>query len=135
MPDVQKGNVCQGEVFVGSMKKVDDTERVIMYVQMEHQKKSKLQFDGVRDKKAFEVISRIVSSILERLVVKSRTSLTQARAYKILNTFSVFMGKKQHLSFCQEFEAKFPSLFNFENCALMFIDPATQGMYKFHASV
>ena len=79
---------------MGSMKKVDDTERVIMYVQMEHPKRSKLKFDGDRDKKAFEVISRIVSSILERLVVKSRTSLTQARAYKILNTFSVFMGKK-----------------------------------------
>jgi len=65
-----------------------------MFVQMEHRKGSKLKFEPERDKKAFDVIARIVSSILERLVVKIRTSLTQARAYKILNTFSVFMGKK-----------------------------------------
>lgn len=59
-----------------------------------------MKFEHSRDKKAFDVIAGIVSSILERLVVKSRTSLTQGRAYKILNTFSVFMGKKKHFSLC-----------------------------------
>ena len=75
-----------------------------MFVQIEHRKGSKLRFEQERDKKAFEVVAGIVSSILERLVIKSRTHLTQGRAYKILNTFSIFMGEKKHLPLANVFE-------------------------------
>ena len=47
-----------------------------------------MKFDKVRDKQAFEIMSQIVSSIFERIVVANRTTLTRERAYKILNTFS-----------------------------------------------
>jgi len=74
-----------------------------------------------------------VSSILERLVAKSRTHLNQGRAYKILNTFSIFMGQKKHFSLATEFEDRFPKLFNFKSCALLFVDSANGQMYRYHA--
>lgn len=47
-----------------------------------------MAFDKVRDRQAFEIMSKIISGIFERIVVSNRTTLTQERAYKILNTFS-----------------------------------------------
>lgn len=53
---------------------------------MEYRKGSKLTFDRIKDKKAFDVIGRILASIMDRILVNKRTILTQKRAYKILNT-------------------------------------------------
>ena len=39
-----------------------------------------------RDKRAFEIISRIISSIFERIQVNNRTAQTHERAYNILKT-------------------------------------------------
>lgn len=105
-----------------------------MLVQLEHRKGSKLRFEKPRDRKAFEIMSKIISSIFERINVKCKTQLTQERAYKILNTFSRFMGKKQHWTLCETFEAEFPQLFNFEHCALLFIDAADGSLFKFHGT-
>lgn len=79
---------------------MQNPDKVIMFVQMEHRKGSNLKFDLARDKGAFDVIARITSSILDRLAVKSRTELTQNHAYKILNTFAGFMANKKHWGLC-----------------------------------
>ena len=41
------------------------------------------------------------------------------------------MGKKQHATLCDIFEQKFPQLFEFEECALLFIDPGDGSLFKF----
>lgn len=44
------------------------------------------------------------------------------------------MGKKQHATLCDTFERKFPKLFNFQNCALLFVDAADGSLFKFHSA-
>ena len=44
------------------------------------------------------------------------------------------MGKKQHATLCDTFERKFPKLFNFECCALLFIDAGDGSLFKFHGA-
>ena len=44
------------------------------------------------------------------------------------------MGKKQHSTLCENFEIKFPKLFNYEHCALLFIDPYDKSLFKFHGT-
>ena len=53
-------------------------------------------FEEVRDKRAFEIISKICSGVIERIFVNARTAENHDRAYIILKTFSEFMGKKDH---------------------------------------
>ena len=45
------------------------------------------------------------------------------------------MGKKQHSTLCETFELKFPKLFHFEHCALLFIDPCDRSLFKFHGTI
>lgn len=40
------------------------------------------------------------------------------------------MGKKQHAKLCHSFEDKFPKLFGFESCGLLFIDASDSSLYK-----
>ena len=40
------------------------------------------------------------------------------------------MGKKQHHSLCESFEDRFPQLFGFEMCGLLFIDAADGSLFK-----
>ena len=40
------------------------------------------------------------------------------------------MSIKKHQLFCKSFGEKFPQHFNFESCALLFIDPADHSLYK-----
>ncbi len=40
------------------------------------------------------------------------------------------MGIKKHQKLCDSFESKFPKLFNFEKCGLLFIDAHDQSLYK-----
>ena len=44
------------------------------------------------------------------------------------------MGKKKHQALCESFEARFPALFNFESCGLLFVDPQDGCLYKIQAS-
>ena len=57
-----------------------------MLIQMEIRAGSQCSFDENRDKKAFDIISRIISSIFERIQVNNRTAQTHERAYNILKT-------------------------------------------------
>lgn len=57
-----------------------------MFVQMEIKAGAQHSFDETRDKRAFEIISKITTAILERIFVNSRTAETHDRAYKILKT-------------------------------------------------
>ena len=45
------------------------------------------------------------------------------------------MGKKQHDKLCEVFEEKFPKLFAFEQCSLLFIDRADGSLFKFHGDI
>ena len=49
-------------------------------------------------------------------------------------TVSEFMGKKQHALLCQSFEERFPQLFGFESCGLLFIDAQDSSLYKITAN-
>lgn len=44
------------------------------------------------------------------------------------------MGKKKHQALCESFEARFPPLFNFESCGLLFVDPQDGCLYKIQGS-
>ena len=44
------------------------------------------------------------------------------------------MGKKQHHSLCESFEERFPALFGFEMCGLLFIDAADSSLFKIAAT-
>ena len=44
------------------------------------------------------------------------------------------MGKKKHQALCESFEERFPALFNFESCGLLFVDPQDGCLYKIQAS-
>ena len=44
------------------------------------------------------------------------------------------MGKKQHALLCQSFEERFPQLFGFESCGLLFIDAQDSSLYKITAN-
>ena len=44
------------------------------------------------------------------------------------------MGKKQHATLCQSFEERFPQLFDFESCGLLFIDAQDGSLYKIAAT-
>ena len=57
-----------------------------MLIQMELRPSSQLSFDEIRDKRAFDIISKIISSIFERISVNTRTAQTHDRAYNILRT-------------------------------------------------
>mmetsp|Transcript_43886 Transcript_43886/g.58187 ORF Transcript_43886/g.58187 Transcript_43886/m.58187 type:complete len:166 (-) Transcript_43886:666-1163(-) len=103
---------------------------MIMIVQMETKYGSSQYFEENRDRRAFEVISKIVSGILERIYVNTRTAETHDRAYIILKTFSEFMGKKDHSCLSKSFEEKFPDLFGFETCGLLMIDNEDGGLFK-----
>ena len=134
MADIVKGLMYSGSVCVAPVRKVQFPDQIIMFVQMEHRKGSKITFNAMRDRRAFEIVGRMISAILEKIMIDNRTVTTQERAYKILNTFSLFMGKKQHVPLCLTFEDKFPKLFNFEKCTLLFIDGADGSLFKFHST-
>ena len=51
-----------------------------------------------------------------------------------MNLVSEFMGKKQHATLCQSFEERFPQLFGFESCGLLFIDAQDSSLYKITAT-
>ena len=40
------------------------------------------------------------------------------------------MGKKEHARLSHTFEKRFPELFDFETCGLLFIDPGDHSLYK-----
>lgn len=132
--DVKKGEMYQSHVCVAPVNKMRFPDQVIMLIQLEHLQGSPITFEKLRDRQAFKIMTKILSSIFERILVSNRTTLSQDRAYRILNTFSLFMGKKQHATLCESFERKFPALFNFEKCALLFIDAANGSLFKFHSA-
>ena len=45
------------------------------------------------------------------------------------------MGKKQHATLCECFEERFPQLFGFESCGLLFIDASDSSLYKITPTV
>ena len=84
MIDVQKGKVFQGKYCVAPVWKLRHPEQSLMLIQMHHQFSSPFTFDPIRDKKAFEIISKIISSIIEKIQVYNKTSQTHDRVYRIL---------------------------------------------------
>ena len=42
------------------------------------------------------------------------------------------MSEKEHAGLCYRFESKFPKLFHFESCGLLFIDCSDQSLYKIY---
>ena len=105
-------------------------DKITLIIQMEIRMGVNHTFEETRDKRAFEIVSKIVSGILERIYVNARTAENHDRAYIILKTFSEFMGKKEHAALSSSFEDKFPDLFGFEKCGLLMIDAENSGLYK-----
>ena len=67
MADVMKGKMFQGRFCVAPVFKLQKPDQSIMLIQMELRAGSQLSFDVTRDKRAFDIISRIISSIFERI--------------------------------------------------------------------
>ena len=86
MVDVLKMKAIGGRFCVAPIFQLQLPDKLIMLVQMELPSTSKFMFEEARDGKAFGIIARMVSSIVERIFVNSRTSQTYDRAYKILKT-------------------------------------------------
>ena len=90
---------------------------------------------------------------MERIHVESRTILSNDRAHSILQTCKLqlffithsetqplfsyllivvgqFMAQKEHVTLCTIFEERFPNLFGFKQCGLLFIDSGDGCMYR-----
>lgn len=61
--DVMKGKMFSGKVCVAPVFKLRYPDQSIMLVQMEHRLGSAYSFDADRDKKAFDILSKIIASI------------------------------------------------------------------------
>jgi len=107
------GNICGDGLCVGTIRRQRQPEKIIALVQMEHRRGTKLSFEALRDIRAFDIVSQIASAIVERVMVNNKTVSASTRSYKILNTFSEFMGERKHHLLASTFEAKFHSLFGF----------------------
>jgi len=86
LTDVLKFNAIGGKSAVAPVFQLQHPDKIIMLVQMEIRGVSPYVFDEAKDRKALEIVSRIVTSILERIYVSSRTAETNERAYNILKT-------------------------------------------------
>ena len=87
MTDVTKMQAITGKSFAGPILNVQHPDKVILICQMEIRPgPGTNSFDESRDRRAFEIIGKVVSGILERIFVNARTSETHDRAYIILKT-------------------------------------------------
>lgn len=132
--DVTRGGLFAGRYCVAPVGKLQKPDQPILLVQMEARGANAPGFDQLGGKKAFEIFSKILQSIFERIEVNARTAQTHERAYLVLKTFGGFMGKKKHQALCESFEERFPPLFNFESCGLLFVDPQDGCLYKIQSS-
>ena len=133
--DVNRGGLFAARHCVAPVCKLQKADQPIMLIQMESRGAAGAPgFDQLGGKKAFEIFSKILQSIFERIEVNARTAQTHERAYLVLKTFGQFMGKKKHQALCESFEERFPPLFNFESCGLLFVDPEDGCLYKIQAS-
>lgn len=80
---------------------------------MEHRKGNKIKFEPEKDKKAFDIIGKIISQTLDRLVLTCHTKFFTERSQMILKAFNSFMTQKEHTSLQFEFENRYASLFSF----------------------
>ena len=69
-----KGKTIQGRSCVAPIYKLNRPDLSIMLIQLEHRRGSPYGFEEVRDRKAFDIVSRIIASILERIQVSNKTS-------------------------------------------------------------
>ena len=67
MPDVMKGKCFNGRWCCAPVFKLQKPDQPIMLIQMEMRAQTGMSFDEMRDKKAFDIISKIISSIFERI--------------------------------------------------------------------
>lgn len=65
--DVMKGKAFSGRSCVAPVFKLQKPDQSIMLIQLEMKAGSPFTFDVNRDKRAFDIISKIVSSIFERI--------------------------------------------------------------------
>lgn len=86
IPDVVQGKLFKGPLAVAPVFKQGSTDQVLMFVQLEHAKGASKGFDRVKDKRAFEILGKIIGAIFSKILLNSQTSLTQERAYTILKT-------------------------------------------------
>ena len=86
MSDVTRMKAITSRAFVAPIFNAKDPEKSVLLAQMEIRHGSNHSFDENRDKRAFEIIGKIVSGILERIFVNARTSVNENRAYVILKT-------------------------------------------------
>lgn len=84
--DVLKMQAIGGRSCTAPIYAMNKKDKVLMFVQMEIKAGAQHSFDESRDKRAFEIISKITTAILERIFVNARTAETHDRAYKILKT-------------------------------------------------
>ena len=84
MSDVIRLQSITNRSFVAPIFYANQSQRPILIVQMEIRPGANNTFEEHRDRRAFEIVSKIVSGIFERIFVNSRTSDNANRAYIIL---------------------------------------------------
>ena len=86
MTDVKKMRAITAKTFAGPVLNVNQPDKLILICQMEVKSSTSHTFEEIRDRKAFEIIGKVVSGIFERIFVNARTAATHDRAYIILKT-------------------------------------------------
>ena len=74
MSDVVRMKALTSRTFVAPVFKTGSNDKTVLLAQMEIRPGVKHSFEETRDRKAFEIIAKIVIGILERIFVNAKTS-------------------------------------------------------------